>query len=81
MKNAEGATRVYQSSRRVDAEKELSSGCVGSVTVTEIQVARGGYYLVGRNEDPLAKQSDGLVELCRKVLNGLPGACALAAKK
>jgi hypothetical protein len=81
MKNASAASRVYQSSRRLNAEKELASGCLASVTPTEIQAARGGYYLVGRNEDPLASQSDALIELCRNVLNGLPGPCAFAAKK
>ena len=81
MKNASGASRVYQSGRRPNAEKELSSGCLASVTPTEIQVARGSYYLVGRNEDPLASQSDALIELCRNMLNRLPGPCAFAAKK
>jgi len=81
MKDASGASHVYQSSRRPNAEKELASGCLASVTPTEIQAARGTYYLVGRNEDPLASQSDALIELCRNVLNGLPGPCAFAAKK
>jgi len=81
MKNASAASRVYQSNRRLNAEKELASGCLASVTPTEIQAARGGYYLVGRNEDPLASQSNALIELCREVLNGLPGPCAFAAKK
>ena len=81
MKNASGASRVYQSGRRPNAEKELSSGCLASVTPTEIQVARGSYYLVGRNEDPMASQGDALIGLCRNMLNRLPGPCAFAAKK
>ena len=81
MKNASAASSVYQSSRRVNAEKEFASGCLASVTPTEIQAARGRYYLVGRNEDPLASQSDALIELSRNVLNRLPGLCAFAAKK
>jgi hypothetical protein len=81
MKDASAASRVYQSSRRPSAEKELGSGCLASVMPTEIQVARGGYYLVGRNEDPFASRSDALIELCRNVLNRLPGPCAFAAKK
>jgi hypothetical protein len=81
MKDAAAAASVYQSSRRVNAEKEVASGCLASVTATEIQAARGRYYFVGRNEDPLASQSDALIELSRNVLNRLPGPCAFAAKK
>lgn len=81
MKTASGASRVYQSGRRPNAEKELSSGCLASVTPTEIQVARDSYYLVGRNEDPMASQGDALIALCQNVLNRLPGPCAFAAKK
>ena len=81
MKDASGASRVYQSGRRPTAEKEFGGGCIASVTPTEIQFAKGRYYLVGRNEDPMASQSDALIELCRNVLNRLPGPCALAAKK
>jgi len=81
MRDPSAASRIYQSSRRLNAQKELASGCLASVTPTEIQVARGGYYLVGRNEDPLANRSDALIELCRNVLIGLPGTCAFPAKK
>ncbi|HXY77449.1 MAG TPA: DUF6599 family protein [Candidatus Acidoferrales bacterium] len=80
MKNASAASSVYQSSRRLNAEKELASGCLASVRPAEILAARGRYYLVGRNEDPLASQSDALIELSRNVLNRLPGPCALAKK-
>jgi hypothetical protein len=81
MKDAPAASHVYQSSRRLNAENELASGCLASVTPTEIQAARGRYYLDGRNDDPLASRSDALIELCRNVLNRLPGPCAFAAKK
>ncbi len=81
MKDASAASRVYQSSRRPNEEKELASGCLASITPAEIQTARGRYYLVGRNEDPLASRSDALIELCRNVLNRLPGLCAFAARK
>jgi len=81
MKDASGASHIYQSSRRFNAEKELASGCLASVTPAEILAARGRYYLVGRNEDPLASQSDALIELSRNVLNRLQGPCAFAAKK
>ena len=81
MKDASGAARVYQSSRRPNAEKELASGCLASLTATEIQAARGRYYFVARNEDLLARQSDALIALSRNVLNALPGPCAFAAKK
>jgi hypothetical protein len=81
MKDASAASHIYQSSRRLNAEKELASGCLASVTPAEILTARGRYYLVSRNEDPLASQSDALIELCRNVLNRLPGPCAFATKK
>jgi len=81
MKDASGASHIYQSSRRPNEEKELASSCLASVTPAEIQAARGRYYLVGRNEDPLASQSGVLIELCRNVLDRLPGPCAFAAKK
>lgn len=81
MKDAAGASRVYQNSRRPNEESELAAGCLASVTPAEIQAAKGRYYVVGRNDDPLASQSDALAELSRKVFNGLPGPCALLAKK
>jgi len=81
MKDASAASHIYLSSRRINAEKELASGCLASVTATEIQAARGRYYLVGRNEDPLASPSDALIELGGSVLNRLPGPCAFAARK
>jgi hypothetical protein len=81
MKDASGASHIYLSSRRPNAEKELASGCFASVTPAEILAARGRYYLVVRNEDPLASQSDALIELGRNVLNRLPGECAFAPKK
>jgi hypothetical protein len=81
MKDAPAASRVYQSNRRPNEEKELAGGCLASVTPAEIQAARGRYYLVGRNEDPLANRNDALIELSRNVFNGFPGPCALAAKK
>jgi hypothetical protein len=81
MKDASAASSVYQTTRRVNAEKEFASGCLASVTATEIQASRGRYYLVGRNEDPLASQSDALIDLSRNVLDRLPGLCAFPANK
>ena len=81
MKDALAASHIYQSNRRLNVEEELASGCLASVRPAEIQAARGRYYFVGRNEDPLASQSEALIELGRNVLNKLPGPCAFAAKK
>jgi len=81
MNDATGASHIYQGSRRPNAEKELAGGCLASVTPAEILVAKGRDYLVVRNEDPLAKQSDALTELGRNVLNRLPGQCAFAPAK
>jgi len=81
MKDAPAASRIYLSTRRPHEEKELAGGCLASITPTEIQVAKGRYYLDGRNEDPLATRNDALIELTRNVLMALPGQCALTAKQ
>lgn len=81
MKNPAAASRIYQINRRPNEETELAGGCLASVTPAEIQAAKGRYYLVGRNQDPLAKQNEALTELSRNVLSGLPGPCALTAKR
>ncbi len=81
MKDASAASRVYLNSRRPNEEKQLAGGCLASVSPAEILTATGRYYLVVRNEDPLATQNDALIELDRNVLSRLPGPCALAAKK
>ena len=75
MKDASGASRVYQSSRRPNEEKELAGGCLASVSPAEIQAARGRYYLVSRNDDPLASRNDALTALSRSILERLPGPC------
>jgi len=81
MNDAPGASRVYQTSRRPNEEKPLAGFCLASVSPAEIQAARGRYYLVGRNDDALTTRGDALLELSQSVLNRLPGACSLAAKK
>jgi len=81
MKDAPAAFRVYQSNRRPNEERELASGCVASIAPAEIQVSRGRFYLVARNEDPAVSRNDALIELSRNVLARLPGSCAIAAKK
>jgi hypothetical protein len=81
MKDSQAASRVYQNSRRPSAEKELSGGCLAGITPSEVETARGRYYLVARNDNPRAGQGDALTELSRKVFNGLPGPCAVAAGK
>ncbi len=81
MKDASAASRVYLNSRRPNEEKQLAGGCLASVSPAEILTATGRYYLVVRNEDPLATQNDALIELGRNVLSRLPGPCAFAAKK
>ena len=81
MDRASAASRVYQSSRRQNEEKEFAGGCVASVTPTEIQEAKGRYYFVGRNEDPLASRSNALIELSRSVLNRVSGAMCASRKE
>jgi hypothetical protein len=81
MKDPSAASRIYQTSRRLNAEKELAGGCVASITPAEILTARGRYYLVVRNDDPLASQGDALNELGRNVLDRLAGPCAVVPKQ
>ena len=81
MNDAPAASRIYESSRRPNEERELASGCLASISLAEIQAARGRYYVVCRNEDALASRGEALIELSQRVLNRLPGSCALAAKK
>lgn len=78
MKEAQGASQIYQGSRHPNQERELAAGCLASIGSAEIQSAKGRYYLVVRNEDPLAKSSGSLIELSRHVLDTLPGSCAPA---
>jgi hypothetical protein len=81
MKDAAAAASVYAAGRRPKAEKELTNGCVATVMPTEVQVAKGRYYLVGRNEDPLASQGEALLNLTGRALATLPGECTPARKE
>ncbi len=76
MRDADAATRVYASGRRPQSERELTPGCVASVMPAEVQVAKGRYYLLGRNEDPLAAEGVALTELARNTVARLAGECA-----
>jgi len=81
MKDAPAASRVYQSSRHPNLEKELTGGCIASVGPSAVEAAKGRYYLVGRNDDPLATRNDALIALSRKILEPLPGPCVPGAKR
>jgi len=75
MKAPESASAIYTCNRRAGSETELLKGCPAGVTDAEVQLARGPYYLVCRNEDPMARTRSHLVELARQIAEGLPGDC------
>jgi hypothetical protein len=75
MKAPESASGIYTYNRRPGAEADLVPGCLAGITDAEIQLARGSYYLVCRNEDPMARNRLRLIELARQIAGRLPGDC------
>ncbi|MFB3905354.1 MAG: DUF6599 family protein [Acidobacteriota bacterium] len=77
MKGSESASAIYSFNRRAGTEANLLPGCVAGITDAEIQLARGSYYLVCRNEDPMSKSRQHLVDLARQIAERLPGNCGV----
>ncbi|RPI23030.1 MAG: hypothetical protein EHM61_20770 [Acidobacteria bacterium] len=77
MKDGESASAIYTYTRRTGKEAELLPGCLAGITPAEVQLARGTYYLVCRNEDPMAKRSPSLRELALQLAERLPGDCGV----
>jgi hypothetical protein len=71
MKDPTAAVALYAATRRPDVEKDWD-GSPASVGPAEIILAKGPYYLVCRNDDPMATNNDALVKLCSKVTRALP---------
>ncbi len=75
MRDPDSASAVYTYGRRAGKEADLVPGCAASITDSEIQMARGSYYLVCRNEDPMARNRSRLADLAIQVAKRLPGDC------
>jgi len=75
MKSPESAFAIYSYNRRPGTEAELVPTCLAGITDAEVQLARGSYYLVCRNEDPMAKNRLRLVELASQIAGRLTGDC------
>ncbi len=75
MKGPESAFALYSYNRRSGTESELVPSCVAGITDAEVQLARGSYYLVCRNEDPMARNRVRLIELARQFAGRLTGDC------
>lgn len=80
MRDPEAASAIYTYSRRHGKEAELLPGCVGSITDSEILLARGASYLVCRDEDPMARNRVHLLELARQIAERLSGDCGVAGR-
>jgi hypothetical protein len=77
MKDADAASGLFSAMRRAGTEAELGAGCRGSVTESEAKLAKGGYYLVCRNEDPMARDAASVRDLCARVAARLSGECGV----
>ena len=70
MKDAEAAGALYGATRRPEVERDLS-GRRASVSPAEVTLAEGRYYVVCRNDDPMATDNRSLVDLCVKLAASL----------
>jgi hypothetical protein len=80
MRDIAAAAALYSSMRRPGSETEIAPGCRASLGDTEVRVARGGRYLVCRNENPLAKEDDAVRDLCARLVERLEGDCGVGTR-
>jgi hypothetical protein len=80
MKDPGAAVALYSSMRRLGSETEIASGCVGSAGDGEVRVARGGRYLVCRNENPMARDDGTPRDLCARLVARFEGECGVGAR-
>jgi hypothetical protein len=73
MKDSRAAALLYGGMRRPEAEAELIPGCVGSITPAEVLLAKGRYFLLCRNEDPMAVDGAAVRDLASRIAARLPG--------
>ena len=71
MKDAAAASGLYNATRRPEVEKDLD-GTPASLSSAEIILAKGPFYLVCRNDDPMATDNASLIDLGVKIAGRLP---------
>jgi len=79
MKDGEAAGALFSYMRRPDTEGEVASGCRGSVTGSDVRLAKGPRVLVCRNDDPMAEQVELVRDLCARVAGGFDGPCGVGS--
>ena len=77
MKDVPSAAALYSYMRPAGSEADLAAGCRGSLAGSEAKLAKGRHYLVCRNEDPMAKESAAVRDLCARVAARLDGPCGV----
>jgi hypothetical protein len=80
MKDPAAAAALYSSMRRLGSETEIASACIGSAGDSEVRVARGGRYLVCRNENPMAHDDGTVRDLCARLVARFEGECGVGAR-
>ena len=80
MRDAAAAAGLYSSMRRPGSEAEIAPGCTASSSETEVRVARGGRYLVCRDENPLAKDAGPVRDLCTRLVARIEGECGVGTR-
>jgi Family of unknown function (DUF6599) len=80
MDDAAAAAGLYSSMRRTGSEAEIAPGCAASFGETEVRVARGGRYLVCRDENPMAKDDGPVRDLCTRLAARIEGECGVGTR-
>jgi len=80
MRDAAAAAGLYSAMRRPDSEAEIAPGCTASFSETEVRVARGGRYLVCRDENPMAKDDGPVRDLCTRLVVRIEGECGVGTR-
>ena len=80
MRDAAAAAGLYSAMRRPDSEAEIAPGCTASFGETEVRLARGGRYLVCRDENPMAKDDGPVRDLCTRLVVRIEGECGVGTR-
>ncbi len=75
MRDDAAAAGIYSYMRRPGRESVIAGGCRASLTDTQVQVARGRFFLVCRLADPMADDGVPLRDLCVRLVGRLEGVC------
>jgi len=80
MRDTAAAAGLYSSIRRPGSEAEIAPGCTASFGETEVRVARGGRYLVCRDENPMATDDGPVRDLCTRLVARIEGECGVGTR-